>query len=125
MRAGYRFHSYGDRSGAASSLILDGSRAFPSIERAAFPGARAGQRDQPGMIPHPAEEQLDPRFQPQIVFFRSNEPPGTIIVHTSERFLYVWSRAALRRRCWPRRLSMAGPFEDLPKRGVAGLNATR
>jgi lipoprotein-anchoring transpeptidase ErfK/SrfK len=45
--------------------------------------------DQPGMIPDPADEQLDPRFQRQIVFFRSNEPPGTIIVHTSERFLYV------------------------------------
>jgi lipoprotein-anchoring transpeptidase ErfK/SrfK len=45
--------------------------------------------DQPGMIPYPADEQLDPRFQRQIVFFRSNESPGTIIVHTSERFLYV------------------------------------
>jgi lipoprotein-anchoring transpeptidase ErfK/SrfK len=45
--------------------------------------------DQPGMIPNAADERLDPRFQRQIVFFRSNEPPGTIIVHTSERFLYV------------------------------------
>jgi lipoprotein-anchoring transpeptidase ErfK/SrfK len=45
--------------------------------------------DQPGMTPNPAEEQLDPKFQPQLVFFRSNEPPGTIIVQTSERFLYV------------------------------------
>jgi lipoprotein-anchoring transpeptidase ErfK/SrfK len=45
--------------------------------------------DQPGMIPNPADEQLDPSFRRQSVFFRSNEPPGTIIVHTSERFLYV------------------------------------
>jgi len=30
-----------------------------------------------------------PRDRHQIVFFRTNEPPGTIIVHTSERFLYV------------------------------------
>src|SRR5258708_40069927 len=51
--------------------------------------AQAGDADQPGMIPNPADEQLDPRLQRQIVFFRSNEPPGTIIVHTSERFLYV------------------------------------
>ncbi len=51
--------------------------------------AQASDRDQPGMIPDPADEQLDPRFQRQVVFFRSNEPPGTIIVHTSERFLYV------------------------------------
>ena len=41
------------------------------------------------MIPNPEDEQLDSRFQRQIVFFRSSEPPGTIIVHTSERFLYV------------------------------------
>jgi lipoprotein-anchoring transpeptidase ErfK/SrfK len=51
--------------------------------------AQSGEGDQPGMIPNPADERLDPRFQRQIVFFRSNEPPGTIIVHTSERFLYV------------------------------------
>jgi len=51
--------------------------------------AQPSDRDQPGMIPDPADEQLDPRFQRQVVFFRSNEPPGTIIVHTSERFLYV------------------------------------
>jgi lipoprotein-anchoring transpeptidase ErfK/SrfK len=51
--------------------------------------AQSGEGDQPGMIPNPADERLDPRFERQIVFFRSNEPPGTIIVHTSERFLYV------------------------------------
>ena len=45
--------------------------------------------DQPGYIADPAEERLDSKFQRQLVFFRSNEPPGTIIVHTSERFLYV------------------------------------
>jgi lipoprotein-anchoring transpeptidase ErfK/SrfK len=51
--------------------------------------AQASDEDQPGMILNPADEQPDPRFQRQMVFFRSNEPPGTIIVHTSERFLYV------------------------------------
>src|SRR6516225_877090 len=29
------------------------------------------------------------QFQRQMVFYRSSEAPGTIIVHTSERFLYV------------------------------------
>jgi lipoprotein-anchoring transpeptidase ErfK/SrfK len=43
--------------------------------------------DQPGYIPDPADEQLSPQFQ--MVFYRSSEAPGTIIVHTSERFLYV------------------------------------
>ena len=45
--------------------------------------------DQPGHIPDAAEEQLPSQFQRQVVLYRSNEAPGTIIVHTSERFLYV------------------------------------
>jgi len=45
--------------------------------------------DQPGHIPDPADEQLDPQFQRQVVLYRSTETPGTIIIHTSERFLYV------------------------------------
>ena len=45
--------------------------------------------DQPGYEPTPAEEALPAEYRRQIVFFRSNEAPGTIIVHTSERFLYV------------------------------------
>jgi lipoprotein-anchoring transpeptidase ErfK/SrfK len=45
--------------------------------------------DQPGFIPNAADEQLPPKYQRQIVLYRSNEAPGTIIVHTAERFLYV------------------------------------
>jgi lipoprotein-anchoring transpeptidase ErfK/SrfK len=45
--------------------------------------------DQPGMVPNAAEEQLPPALRRQVVFFRSTEVPGTIVVHTSERFLYV------------------------------------
>jgi len=45
--------------------------------------------DQPGYVPSDSEEQLSPALQRQMVFFRSTEAPGTIIVHTSERFLYV------------------------------------
>jgi lipoprotein-anchoring transpeptidase ErfK/SrfK len=45
--------------------------------------------DQPGVAPDPADEELSPELQRQVVYFRSNEPPGTIVVHTSERFLYV------------------------------------
>ena len=82
--------SYLDHSDAASSLVLDGSRPARIPDHAAVTRDGAdSDRDQPGMIPDPADEQLDPRLQRQIVFFRSNEPPGTIIVHTSERFLYV------------------------------------
>ena len=45
--------------------------------------------DQPGYVPSPNEEQLDISFQRQPVFFRTTEQPGTIVVDTSERFLYL------------------------------------
>ncbi|MEZ5786578.1 MAG: L,D-transpeptidase [Xanthobacteraceae bacterium] len=45
--------------------------------------------DQPGYVPTPEEERLPAVYRPQLVFFRTTEAPGTIIVHTSERFLYV------------------------------------
>jgi lipoprotein-anchoring transpeptidase ErfK/SrfK len=45
--------------------------------------------DQPGYVPSAAEEELPPQFKRTTVFYRTNEAPGTIIVSTSERFLYV------------------------------------
>src|SRR2546428_1437351 len=45
--------------------------------------------DQPGYIPNAADEELPLQFRRQTVFYRSTEAPGTIIVHTAERFLYV------------------------------------
>lgn len=44
--------------------------------------------DEPGRVPDEAVE-LPPQFQRQMVLYRTTEPPGTIIVHTSERFLYL------------------------------------
>ncbi len=32
---------------------------------------------------------MAPQYLPQPVFFRTSEPPGTIVIHTDERFLYV------------------------------------
>ncbi len=45
--------------------------------------------DQPGLVPDEADEALSPELQRQMVYFRSSEVPGTIVVHTAERFLYV------------------------------------
>jgi lipoprotein-anchoring transpeptidase ErfK/SrfK len=45
--------------------------------------------DQPGYIPPPEEEQLDPKWEKTVVFYRTAEAPGTIIINTNERFLYV------------------------------------
>ena len=45
--------------------------------------------EQPGYVPTPEEEMLPAQYRPQPVYFRTNEPPGTIIIHTDERFLYL------------------------------------
>jgi lipoprotein-anchoring transpeptidase ErfK/SrfK len=45
--------------------------------------------EQPGYVPTPEEENLPAQFQRQIVFFRTTEAPGTIVVDTPQRFLYL------------------------------------
>ena len=45
--------------------------------------------EKPGLVPDAAEEQLLPEYRPQPVYYRSNEPPGTIVIQTEERFLYL------------------------------------
>ena len=44
--------------------------------------------DQPGLIPDDSVE-LAPEFQKQMVYYRSTEPPGTIVISTAERHLYL------------------------------------
>jgi lipoprotein-anchoring transpeptidase ErfK/SrfK len=70
--------------------------AFAGMTALAFSGpALAAQQpelqilEQPGYVPTPEEELLPAEYRPQPVYFRSNEPAGTIIIHTDERFLYV------------------------------------
>ncbi len=72
-------------AGLASVLLvlaLPTSPALAQREQMSLP-------DQPGYVPSEQEEQLPQQFQRQVVFYRSGEAPGTIIIHTSERFLYV------------------------------------
>ena len=45
--------------------------------------------DQPGYQPSPDEEQLTGAYEKQEVFFRTSDAPGTIIIDTKERFLYL------------------------------------
>jgi len=66
--------------------------AVALLAQLAAPHAFAQGRDvgdQPGMIANPDDEQLDPKWQKTVVFYRTTEAPGTIIVQTSERYLYV------------------------------------
>src|SRR5258708_6502129 len=45
----------------------------------------------PGVVA-PPDAEMDPAYRRQPVFYRSHEPPGTIIIDTSDRFLYLISR---------------------------------
>ena len=53
------------------------------------PASQESVLDQPGYVPSEDEETLPAVYQHQVVFFRTSEAPGTIVVHTAERFLYV------------------------------------
>jgi lipoprotein-anchoring transpeptidase ErfK/SrfK len=44
--------------------------------------------DQPGLVADDSY-QLDPEWQKQMVLYRTTEPPGTIIISTAERHLYL------------------------------------
>src|SRR3984893_3434542 len=44
--------------------------------------------DQPGLLADDSVE-LDPEYRKQMVYYRSTEAPGTIIISTAERHLYL------------------------------------
>jgi lipoprotein-anchoring transpeptidase ErfK/SrfK len=66
---------------AVASLMLSATDSFAQQRR-----PDAG--DEPGLIADDSVE-LDPEFRKQIVLYRTTEPPGTIIIQTSERHLYL------------------------------------
>ena len=45
--------------------------------------------DEPGRVSTEEVRITEGPFARQAVFFRSTEPPGTLVVHTSERFVYL------------------------------------
>jgi len=45
--------------------------------------------DQPGHIAPVGETEVDPIYRRQPVFYRTSEPPGTIVIDTQSRFLYL------------------------------------
>ena len=73
------------RALTACAAIAAVTFMFASVASAQAPR----DEDRPGYVPTPAEEQLPPQFQRQAVFFRTTEAPGTIIVDTPSRYLYL------------------------------------
>ncbi|BCP53630.1 L,D-transpeptidase [Kaistia sp. 32K] len=76
------------------SIALIGCTAALGLS-ATLPAQAAPTRDvlqipeQPGLVPSAQDSLLPPEFRPQPVYFRTNEKPGTIIINTDERFLYL------------------------------------
>src|ERR1019366_5157361 len=64
---------------AAAGLTLSVSHSFAQ---------QPDVGDQPGLLPDDSLE-LDPEYRKQMVYYRSTEPPGTIIISTAERHLYL------------------------------------
>src|SRR5260370_13953464 len=64
---------------AAGSLTLSVSQSFAQ---------QPDVGDQPGLLPDDSVE-LDPEFRKQPVYYRTTEAPGTIIISTAERHLYL------------------------------------
>ena len=64
--------------------------AAPFADSAAAASKKEMQiQDDPGYVPTAEEERLPAQYRPQPVFFRTDQPPGTIVIHTDERFLYL------------------------------------
>ena len=74
---------------AASILARLGFCLLVACVSAAPAAAALNDSERPGYVPTQEEEQLAPELRRQMVFFRTTEAPGTIVVHTQERFLYV------------------------------------
>jgi lipoprotein-anchoring transpeptidase ErfK/SrfK len=59
-----------------------------SITQASAQMQRPDIGDEPGLIADDSIE-LPPEYQKQMVLYRTTEPPGTIIISTAERYLYL------------------------------------
>ena len=64
---------------AAAGLILSASQSYAQ---------KPDVGDQPGLLADDSLE-LDPEYRKQTVYYRTTEAPGTIIISTAERHLYL------------------------------------
>jgi lipoprotein-anchoring transpeptidase ErfK/SrfK len=79
-------------SSTVKTSLAAGLAVFMSVCSLNTVGAaplRADVLERPGYVPTPQEEMLPRELRPQRVTFPNSEAPGTIIVHTDERFLYL------------------------------------
>ncbi len=76
-------------AGAALCAALPAARALAQAAPAASMRETMNIGEEPGRISTPEIVIEDGPYRRQLVYFRSSEPAGTIVIHTSERFLYL------------------------------------
>lgn len=83
-------------SGLVVAIVAAMGVSLASVDEASAQGAPLSAQketlvvlDEPGRVPAQGEEITTGPFARQMVLFRTTEKPGTIIIHTSERFLYL------------------------------------
>jgi lipoprotein-anchoring transpeptidase ErfK/SrfK len=73
--------------GLLAVFVSLSSAVSSAVAQAPRPELAVG--DQPGHIAPEGEDMVDPAYRRQPVFYRSTEAPGTIIIDTQSRFLYL------------------------------------
>ena len=73
---------------AGAACLVFAALAAPAHAQSR-PAEQLDVLDEPGHVPTADEEQLPPQYQRQAVFFRTHEPPGTIVVDSANRFMYL------------------------------------
>jgi lipoprotein-anchoring transpeptidase ErfK/SrfK len=87
MRAQLTFSIVALAAVALTAVVAQAQYGTPLELRNIMPDI---QDVEPGIVARPeAEAAINPAYLHQTVFYRSNEAPGTLIVDTSERFLYL------------------------------------
>lgn len=71
----------------AASLAATPAPAF--LFKKKLPPVTYAEPDQPNLVPIPGEEQIANQWRRTPVSYRSGQKPGTIIIDTSERYLYL------------------------------------
>ena len=74
---------------AVAAISIGATQAQPRPPVTLSPSADLHDAEKPGYVPSQEEENLQAQFKRTVVFFRTSEPPGTIVVDTPARFLYV------------------------------------
>ena len=83
-----RLRNLGKLPSLISGLLIGVLAVVVAGDRAHAQPRELAIGEQPGVVPNPRDEQLSAAYQRQAVFYRTNEPLGTIIVDVVYRYLY-------------------------------------